>query len=50
LNCPPHKDKTVSPTTYNGIGDTVIEFPSNTSKDWKIGDKVFLGSPQNPVF
>jgi uncharacterized membrane protein (UPF0127 family) len=40
LNCPPHKDETVSPTKYNGIGDTVIEFPSNTAKDWKIGDKV----------
>jgi uncharacterized membrane protein (UPF0127 family) len=37
LNCQPHKNKKVPPTTYNGIGDTVIEFPSNTAKDWKIG-------------
>lgn len=50
LNCPPHEDKNVSPTTYNGIGDTVIEFPSNTAKDWKVGDKVYLGSPQNKVY
>jgi uncharacterized membrane protein (UPF0127 family) len=50
LNCPAHKDKTVSPPTYSGIGDTVIEFPSNTAKDWKIGDKVYLGSPQNPTY
>ena len=50
LNCPPHEDETVSPPTYNGIGDTVIEFPSNTAKDWKVGDKVYLGSPQNTVY
>lgn len=51
LNCPPHNDETVSPPTYSGIGDTVIEFPSNTAKDWKIGDKVnmYMGTPQNPV-
>jgi uncharacterized membrane protein (UPF0127 family) len=26
--------------SYTGIGDKVIEFPSGTSKNWSIGDKV----------
>ena len=36
---------------YRGIGDHVIEFPSGTASNWKIGDKVkmYLGTPQNPV-
>jgi uncharacterized membrane protein (UPF0127 family) len=36
---------------YGGIGDHVIEFPSGTTSNWKIGDKVkmYLGTPQNPV-
>jgi uncharacterized membrane protein (UPF0127 family) len=47
-NCEPAGNKLNVPT-YNGIGDHVIEFPSGTAKDWKIGDKVYLGSPINPV-
>lgn len=36
---------------FTGIGDHVIEFPANTTNEFKIGDRVrmYLGSPQNPV-
>ena len=36
---------------YRGIGDHVIEFPSGTCSNFKIGDKVkmYLGTPHNPV-
>jgi uncharacterized membrane protein (UPF0127 family) len=36
---------------YNGIGDHVIELPSDNSFDFKINDRVnlYLGSPQNPL-
>lgn len=39
------------PERYSGIGDHVIEFPSGTTNNIKIGDKVslYLGSPENPV-
>lgn len=49
-NCPPSGNK-LNPPRYTGIGDHVIEFPANTCKDWKIGDRVsmYLGTPQNPV-
>jgi len=41
----------MNPPKYSGIGDHIIEFPSGTSKNWKIGDKVsmYLGTPRNPV-
>lgn len=38
-NCPIAGNKINIPT-YNGIGDTVIEFPANTSLGWNIGDKI----------
>jgi uncharacterized membrane protein (UPF0127 family) len=36
---------------FTGIGDHVIEFPANTTNDFKVGDRVrmYLGSPQNPI-
>lgn len=36
---------------FTGTGDYVIEFPSGTAKNWKVGDNVtmYLGTPQNPV-
>jgi uncharacterized membrane protein (UPF0127 family) len=36
---------------YTGIGDHVIEFPSGTCTNWKVGDrvKIYLGSPINPI-
>lgn len=36
---------------YTGIGDHVLEFPGDTTNDFKIGDRVkmYLGSPQNPI-
>lgn len=34
---------------YTGLGDHVIEFPSGTASNWKVGDKVYLGSKFNPV-
>jgi len=42
---------TLNPPRYTGIGDTVIEFPSGTAKNWKVGDsvKLYLGTPENPV-
>jgi len=50
-NCQPAERHQMTPKKYSGIGDHVIEFPANTAKDWKVGDKVkmYLGSPQNPV-
>lgn len=27
---------------YTGIGDKVLEFPADTTKGWKVGDKVFF--------
>jgi len=49
-DCQP-SGNSLTPSRYTGIGDTVIEFPSGTAKDWKVGDKVnmYLGTPQNPV-
>ena len=49
-DCPP-SGNTLNPKRYTGIGDTVIEFPSGTAKNWKVGDKVnlYLGTPNNPV-
>lgn len=51
MNCPPADRHSMNPPRYSGIGDHVIEFPANTAKDWKIGDKVrmYLGAPQNPI-
>jgi uncharacterized membrane protein (UPF0127 family) len=39
------------PERYSGIGDHVVEFPSGTCSNFKVGDKVnlYLGTPQNPV-
>ena len=34
---------------YTGLGDHVIEFPSGTASNWKVGDRVYLGSKFNPV-
>ena len=49
-NCPPAGSQ-LNPPSYTGIGDHVIEFPSGTAKNWKVGDYVamYLGTPQNPV-
>jgi len=51
-DCPPVDDHVMNPPKYSGIGDHVIEFPSGTAKNFKLGDKVrlYLGSPQNSVF
>jgi uncharacterized membrane protein (UPF0127 family) len=50
-NCPPAESHELSPKTYSGMGDHVIEFPGGTCKNFKVGDKVslYLGTPQNPV-
>lgn len=40
-NCPPAGNK-LTPIKYTGIGDYVLEFPANTSKNWKTGDKVIF--------
>lgn len=50
-DCPVEDSHILTLPRYTGIGDHVIEFPSGTAKDWKIGDKVnmYLGSPLNPV-
>ena len=50
-NCPPADPHDLTPLTYSGIGDHVIEFPGGTCKDFKTGDRVnmYLGTPQNPV-
>jgi uncharacterized membrane protein (UPF0127 family) len=49
-NCPPVTDEP-NPPKYKGIGDHVIEFPGDTCKNFKVGDRVnlYLGSPQNPL-
>jgi uncharacterized membrane protein (UPF0127 family) len=51
LNCPVEDSHRMTLPRYTGLGDHVIEFPSGTANDWKIGDKVamYLGTPQNPV-
>jgi len=41
LNCPKESSEKKIPT-YDGIGEYVIEFPSGTSSNWKIGDKVLF--------
>lgn len=41
-NCPPVHINKLSPPKYTGIADHVIEFPSGTSNNWKVGDKVFI--------
>lgn len=48
-NCQPCTDQCNE--RFTGIGDHVIEFPSNSTNEFKIGDRVrmYLGSPQNPV-
>ena len=48
-NCPPCEGDCQK--SYSGIGEYVVEFPSGTSNDFKIGDKVnlYLGTQQNPV-
>ena len=50
LDCPPSRNL-LNPPHYTGIGDYVIEFPSGTANNWKVGDKVnmYLGSKFNPV-
>jgi hypothetical protein len=49
-NCQPCTEENCD-ERFTGIGDHVIEFPSNTTDSWKVGDKVsmYLGTPQNPV-
>ena len=51
LNCPTVDRHKMTPPRYTGIGDHVIEFPSGTANDFKVGDKVnmYLGTPTNPV-
>ena len=51
LNCPTVDRHKMTPPRYTGIGDHVIEFPSGTANDFKVGDKVnmYLGTPKNPV-
>lgn len=39
-NCPVPDSHKLTLPRYTGIGDKVIEFPANTSKNWKIGDRV----------
>jgi uncharacterized membrane protein (UPF0127 family) len=36
---------------FTGIGDHVLEFPANSTDEFKVGDRVrmYLGSPMNPV-
>ena len=46
-NCPPCDGECKE--KYTGIGDHVIEFPGGTASNWKIGDRVYLGSKFNPV-
>lgn len=41
-NCPVEDPHRLTLPRYTGIGDHVIEFPAGTSKNWKIGDKVFI--------
>ena len=46
-NCPIEDKHRMTLPRYTGIGDHVIEFPSGTCNDWKVGDRVsmYLGSP-----
>lgn len=37
-NCMPCGDECEK--RYTGIGNRVVEFPSGTSSDWKVGDKI----------
>jgi uncharacterized membrane protein (UPF0127 family) len=41
LNCQPG-GRRMNPPSYTGIGNLVIEFPSGTCDNFKIGDKVSL--------
>lgn len=47
-NCPP-AGRSLNPERYTGIGDHVIEFPGGTASNWKVGDKVYLGTKFNPL-
>lgn len=42
LNCPPIKENEKNIMKYCGFGDLVIEFPSNTINNLKIGDNVYI--------
>jgi uncharacterized membrane protein (UPF0127 family) len=50
-DCQPAGQHEMNPKRYTGIGDHVIEFPSGTCSNMKVGDTVnmYLGSPQNPI-
>lgn len=48
-NCPVPEPEMQELPRYSGLGDHVIEFPAGTALNWKIGDKVYFGSPLNPV-
>ena len=48
-NCPP-AGRSLNPPHYTGIGDHVIEFPGGTASEWKVGDKVYLGTKFNSQF
>lgn len=41
LDCQPG-GRRMNPPSYTGIGNYVIEFPSGTANQWKIGDKVSM--------
>ena len=41
-NCQP-AGRSLNPPRYTGIGEYVIEFPSGTSSNWNIGDRVSFG-------
>lgn len=43
-NCPVEDSHRMTLPMYTGIGDHVIEFPSGTANDWKIGDRVIIYS------
>ena len=47
-NCQP-SGRSLNPPKYTGIGDHVIEFPAGTATNWKVGDRVYLGTKFNPV-
>jgi uncharacterized membrane protein (UPF0127 family) len=38
-DCQPQGNK-LTPKTYTGIGDYVIEFPSGTCQKWSVGDRI----------
>lgn len=42
LNCEAPTIETKIFKSYTGIGDHVIEFPSGTANDWKIGDRITI--------